>query len=377
MVLKQEDCEDVAKNKDPSLEIKEVRIILEKLKTDPCKKPVTLLKQSKLFSKPIKKSKTEAMHECPHCHKSYKGNYIRQHIKLSHGEKVYKNCEKCGKCCTKEYLRYHQLVCLSDGKRPFKCEEEGCSSTFITSTGLNYHKKEVHSDLIKCPFENCRHEFKHSNLRNHIKVMHQNFKKSCGKCGKMLSHAGLANHVKKCLATEPPNKDKIFKCTVEGCEQLFTAEENRRLHVYRVHTVKRFACPYKDCKAFLKPHMLPGHIKAVHEKIMKNCSKCGKTLLEISMKRHELKCMSDGVKRFKCQIKYCTSAFVLEVELKNHLRSHKSQEKCPIPGCSEIIRPIKLRPHIKKFHRTDTCRNCGKMFIDFKNVTAHIKSCIC
>lgn len=134
------------------------------------------LEQVEMYSKPkVTKSrvKPSKKHECPTCHKQFRGrSELQNHIRTHTGEKPLK-CSYEG--CTKRYahssnLRAHERT--HAGVKPYACHYDGCGKKFAHSVSLKEHIW-MHAGFqpYECPYEGCSKKFTQvSNFARHKKT---------------------------------------------------------------------------------------------------------------------------------------------------------------------------------------------------------------
>ncbi|VVB00569.1 unnamed protein product [Arabis nemorensis] len=92
------------------------------------------------------------------------------------------NCEICGSKHLKKNIKRHLWTHAEDSSPgEFKCEVEGCSSTFSKASNLQKHVKAVHEDICPfvCGFPGCGMRFAYKHVRNN----HENSGRHIYTCG--------------------------------------------------------------------------------------------------------------------------------------------------------------------------------------------------
>lgn len=115
----------------------------------------------------VKLDSIEAFCSEPGCMKYFTNEEcLKAHIRSSH---QHINCEICGSKHLKKNIKRH-LRTHEEGSSPgeFKCEVEGCSSTFSKASNLQKHMKAVHEDIrpFVCGFTGCGMRFAYKHVRN-------------------------------------------------------------------------------------------------------------------------------------------------------------------------------------------------------------------
>ncbi|XP_045196373.2 zinc finger protein 595-like [Mercenaria mercenaria] len=143
-------------------------------------------------------------------------------------------CSDCGKSYgTRWALRVHSL---RHGEKKFSCEK--CGKMFFTITELRQHINHVHFEGerrpgIKFACEFCDQRYaRKENLMNHIKIKHENAKKSyiCDICNK-------AFHFRHILSVHKlRHGEKKFRCC--QCSKMFFTNTELKQHEKNSHTEK-------------------------------------------------------------------------------------------------------------------------------------------
>lgn len=311
---------------------------------------------------------------CPHdnCLKRLKSSSFDLHIRMVH-EKRYPNipCSECGKIVNKRAMYEHVARCISGGVKKFTCTHPDCASAFTTPRGLSDHNRNVHKPRLPCPVKSCDAKVRPTYLSSHIKLFHSDYKRTCKKCGKVLSPMGLTPHMKICQVTAK----KTFRCTHGDCKATFAYEKYRSLHVKNMHLVTPVNCPYENCQVLVKPKNMNSHIKSVHKKVMKACSNCGKLISYVNIRHHVNRCGKE--KNIPCSSEDCEATFATRHDLKVHFdRAHKARVKCPRENCGVFLKYESLEKHVKSVHDKvrEECSKCGKK-LSIHQIRIHEKQC--
>lgn len=230
---------------------------------------------------------------CPYnnCKSRLKSSTFDHHIKVIH-EKLYPDilCASCGKFIVYMYESEHRERCGNDGTKKFHCSQQNCNASFSTVNGLGQHNRNSHKPRYDCPVEGCGTKVKPAYLSTHIKTVHEDCKRTCDKCGKVMSLHGLRRHLQICKN----DGKKTFECTQEGCDERFLTSRYRSEHVRTVHA-EPVKCSYEGCGLFFKPAYMNKHVQGAHKKIggKRECRKCGKRISAAGIQKHEKKCSED------------------------------------------------------------------------------------
>ncbi|XP_010428060.1 PREDICTED: transcription factor IIIA [Camelina sativa] len=115
----------------------------------------------------VKLDSVEAFCSEPGCMKYFTNEEcLKAHIRSCH---QHINCEICGSKHLKKNIKRHLRTHEEDSSPgEFKCEVDGCSSTFSKASNLQKHKKAVHEDIrpFICGFPGCGMRFAYKHVRN-------------------------------------------------------------------------------------------------------------------------------------------------------------------------------------------------------------------
>uniref|UniRef100_A0A1J3DEJ6 Transcription factor IIIA n=1 Tax=Noccaea caerulescens TaxID=107243 RepID=A0A1J3DEJ6_NOCCA len=128
----------------------------------------------------VKLDSVEAFCSEPGCMKYFTNDEcLKEHIRSSH---QHINCDVCGSKHLKKNIKRHLKTHEEDSSPgEFKCEVEGCSSTFSKASNLQKHVKAVHEDIrpFVCGFPGCGMRFAYKHVRNN----HENSGSHVYTCG--------------------------------------------------------------------------------------------------------------------------------------------------------------------------------------------------
>ena len=191
-------------------------------------------------------------------------------------------------------------------------------------------------------------------------------------------------------------------CTYEGCNRRFEAPTHLQIHIRRVHTFEkpfqcdeckeaffskpelkrhqmihlcqrnpdlRLKCDFKDCnKYFYHDSILRKHKRDSHsvERWVCDWPECGQTykyIYDLNVhKRWHL-----GIKQYKCRYNGCNKAFVKNIYLERHEKTHSKTFVCLWPGCEERFSlKDSLTSHMNKHQNLKPFKcsfdGCGQAF---------------
>lgn len=273
---------------------------------------------------------------------------LREHRKQSH-----KNCPECSKSFSKYALMIHHRKRAHLNEKCPDCELVFETINLLTKHRILEHQLEE-SDFkqIQCHINGCGKLFqRNSNLRRHIKAVHNNIKRthskeSCPICGKEFNFkSNIARHIESVH-----NKVRNYPCNL--CEKSYFEKTHLANHIMVNHQDNRpFICDYLDCgKSFKILLHLTSHQKThldseEKEKLRKNnlyiCAYCGKTLTtKLSLDDHSR--MHTNEKPFKCKI--CPKEFIRQIALSIHMRVHTNEKPY---NCTICNQRFKQSAHLK------------------------------
>ena len=114
-------------------------------------------------------------------YKSVRKDDIKKHKEMKHFRE-YSTCDICGFVThVKQYLKIH-IQNKHEGKK-HACED--CEKSYNTNLGLRKHRERKHQKTVfKCRYENCGYKTTiKQGHKEHIEVVHEGFRYSCGIVG--------------------------------------------------------------------------------------------------------------------------------------------------------------------------------------------------
>jgi len=325
-----------------------------KQKCDECEKTVWTDQQMKV-------------HKMKHIHTSANGSLT---------------CDRCEyKCKTAHRLKFH-IDAVHLGIKRHLCQ--WCPAAFATSSSLNKHIL-THTDerKFKCPF--CEKAF-HSkgNLEKHIRTHTGEKPFTCEVCGKSFSDQSYFVKHKRLHVTSSSGKQiKEFVCPT--CSKGFTRRSYLESHM-ATHVHEKDGRPAKYSNEFKMEAVIQAKVHGIN-----------KTATDMCVNRNTLKnWLKLSVHPNICNL--CGKAFPYEAQLKNHIRTHPTEDtvvdKVNIRyeatfkqevanfalenSIQEAIKKYQLAHStinnwVKRITNPHTCQLCGKPFSNDSTVRRHIE----
>lgn len=217
---------------------------------------------------------------------------------------------------------------------------EVCLVSFVSFSGLWYHKRLQHPKVRKCP--HCDKVFQKSELAefHSHRQEHKESKFVCRICQKQLSTLGsLTIHMK----------------IHEGRDVFFCSQCNQKF---------AHACTLKR------------HVNSVHEGQVNIflCEICGKNVSSSTKLRQHIM-MHKGIKPHVCT--FCQKAFTKLEVLKLHLRVHTKEKPFKCEFCDKLFaQQAQRNMHIKTVHLDDRpfeCNVCQKAYQTQGLLNQHVR----
>ncbi|XP_053699281.1 zinc finger protein 14-like [Sabethes cyaneus] len=148
------------------------------------------------------------------------------------GKKHHVTCETCGKSVHKREIEGHVNKHL--GRRPYSCDQAGCTLAFYGLRGIKEHKMVVHSDkILRYECSICNRSIKGAGtFKRHVMMHNSDMKVECQHCGKKFtSKSYLKAHEQKHSGERP------YVC--EMCGRSFAMKPCWKMHMKTVHNEDR------------------------------------------------------------------------------------------------------------------------------------------
>lgn len=183
---------------------------------------------------------------CPHCGKTVKGIWLRDHIKFKcpkNPELPPKTCEICGHISVNRHYHNIHVRCKHREKKVKMQQVESmcniCGKVFYSKSSLKVHNQayhEIRELRYKC--EVCDKLYATAGERNrHTKLTHKE-KSTCPHCGVKVKK--LRIHI---LDAHTKDEDKKYQCP--DCGKGFNEKKKMEKHQMNVHLkLKPYSCRY-------------------------------------------------------------------------------------------------------------------------------------
>ena len=240
------------------------------------------------------------------------------------------NEEKVNKNSEKSVIKTNKSIVISNKIRKFfKCPINGCNKLFSEEKSLQKHVKTEHKKTLfsfKCSTIGCNKVFINKDLlQKHMNTDH----KEVMTTSEELSREMSGNIIK--IEANKDNNDfisnkiikKVFKCSINGCNELFSEEKSIENHMKTKHkkTLFAFKCSTIGCnKVFINSDLLQKHINTEHK---------SETIIELEEESDNQSITNETNesidKSFKCPNIDCNKLFTNEDMLKEHMKCHFSK----------------------------------------------------
>uniref|UniRef100_A0AAG5D0M2 C2H2-type domain-containing protein n=1 Tax=Anopheles atroparvus TaxID=41427 RepID=A0AAG5D0M2_ANOAO len=279
-------------------------------------------------------------------------------------EKNTRNPLECHLCARKfrNPVRFEGHVRTHQGLKPALCKL--CGKEFITYRNLKRHMRNKHTDapriLFRCDFEGCESSFAtKQGMMLHRKKHDPGYTLPdpkafvCEACGKTFSTSGA---LKKHSYIHTGNMP--FHCTV--CDKRYPTAHKLKEHTMRHQGIKNHTCPHCGLKKTTM-HELRVHLNYHTKEKTYPCDFCEQIFLNGGNLRRHIRIVHQKIKSFNCP--HCSQSFGKAETLKHHIMTHTGERPhaCTICG-KRFIQLVALRKHAKihdKSEKRKTNRNCS------------------
>jgi KRAB domain-containing zinc finger protein len=250
-------------------------------------------------------------------------------------------------------------VNVDQNERIFKCEHEGCTSSFRTRSSLRDHQK-VHSEERPFTCNYCPSSFKSSSNRSkHERGSHpaefykRKMEREADRNGetnesplkkiKVESNVTLPKQEQITPISNSPPKRISFACRF--CDRHFNKTENRDRH----------EATHKDFLAY-------------------DCGYCYKNFKSQELLKDHLKIHTEQT-TFECTHPDCTESFNDRRSLREHKSTHDFEYVCKVESCGKIFSsPKALKSHKRKhYDNMIQCDICLQKFDKDNKLADHLR----
>ena len=238
-----------------------VEHMINELKADPKDPNLRLdcpLCDSKQLKKQIMYNHLLRVHDeekelCTYCGVYFKRMYLSNHIKNKHENENEKFvCVDCGKDYASKYGLMHHIEVVHQNK-----EKEVCPFCAKEYRNLQRHIEIAHEGKkpkeYPCKVPGCSKKyFSSTHLDKHFNNFHLNKKEECPQCGILVKNMKEHHRLSHL---------KVQKCVCPQCDKPFNSHKNMKLHVERVHNMRRYTCPHCN----MSVSKIREHLKKTHK----------------------------------------------------------------------------------------------------------------
>ena len=411
-------------------------------RTTPCTEDETRLNENRILDdafEVIEDSSSVQSFQCKLCEKSFTTRqFVRQHVKMVHGEKTFE-CEECeAKFTSKCSLERHTMS--HTGEKPFSCDL--CNRSFRLQSQLTRHtqrskpcNEEDPSETINGKFEMipsaendenitfqcklCAKSFaSRQHVRQHVKTVHGERAFKCDQCdARFTSNGSLQKHrishtderpffcgmcdktfqrfdcLKRHLERSTPcsedqkkgNKlDEVYEivATTENPIIVPTSENSESMDAMSLDSIQDIKFHCKLCpKYFSTKQHVRQHVRMVHGEKTFKCDICDAAFTSNGgLTRHKMSHTDE--RPYVCQI--CNKGFQRQNQLTNHLNRTTPCDRDPMASNVDEdfgIIPATVNP--EDFDATDPkslencqfqCKHCPKSFTSKQFVRQHVRN---
>ncbi|XP_067641594.1 zinc finger protein 391-like [Eurosta solidaginis] len=256
-------------------------------------------------------------------------------------------CDQCPRrCVTKENYEAHLRT--HQGLKPFLCKE--CGRSYNRADHWREHVREIHATAkqeFKCSIEGCDKVFsRESSYRAHYRIKHKPY------INREPQHyvcEDCGNRYKN-ITTFKEHRYKHapieeYPFGCDECGKKFRSKRRLQEHQWRHTGIKNFVCPHCGMKKATK-NELRTHINYHTKERQWPCTKCTSVFNSSANLGMHDRVVHKGIRRFACR--YCDLSFGKPDTLKHHEMRHTGEKPhgCEICG-KRFIQVVALRTHMK------------------------------
>ena len=170
---------------------------------------------------------------------------------------------------------------------------------------------------------------------------------------------------------------KTLSCDFENCETYFREQQDKEVHMSKVHTGLRSHQCDQCTWTFSTAKKLRRHIVTNHEVSDDPviCQECGECFMNKAKLKMHWSAKHTAKKSIKC--KFCDFSSTSRASLKEHERTHTGEKPETCTFCGQGFTSKRTRENHERLHTGEkpyACRYCDQAFVQRTSVNVHVQT---